>query len=189
MIPLRYITEEQFRYQPLSAEELYELAKKIEESVEKYKKNLISVFGSIDIQINYPMLYRIFERIDQRRDYYLYFHSNHEHSMQMSQAKETALFSYWLIKYKPITCVEKFDEYNFFNNNGYTVNELFATFFLISFIIGLDEKNSQHFDLTTISTLTYSLSNREVSKEALILYVESFLFHKTEMGGCNVWFY
>jgi hypothetical protein len=127
------------------------------------------------MRINYPMLYRIVERVDQRRDYYLYFHSNHNHAMLMSQAKETALFCYWLIKYKPISFENAYEESSFFHENGYTINELYAAFLLMSFITGLDEENEKYFNEAAVSTLTYSLTNREISKEALIMYVESFL--------------
>ncbi len=98
------------------------------------------------MRINYPMLYRIVERVDQRRDYYLYFHSNHNHAMFMSQAKETALFCYWLIKYKPISFENAYEESSFFHENGYTINELYAAFLLMSFITGLDEENEKYFN-------------------------------------------
>lgn len=70
----------------------------------------------------------------------------------------------------------------FFSENGYTVNEFYAAFLLMSFITGLDEDNAKYFNDTAISTLTYSLTNREISKEALILYVESFLTQELEVG-------
>lgn len=53
---------------------------------------------------------------------------------------------------------------------------------MMSFVTGLDKDNEKYFDETTISTLTYSLTNREISKEALILYVESFLTQELEVG-------
>ena len=133
------------------------------------------------MRVNYPMIYRIVERVDQRRDYYLYFHSSSDHSMYMSQAKEIALFCYWMMKYKPISFEEAYEEANFFSENGYTVNEFYVAFFLFFFITGLDENNIKYFNETAISTLTYSLTNREISKEALILYVESFLTQELEV--------
>ena len=129
------------------------------------------------------MLYRIIERVDQRRDYYLYFHSNHDHAMHMSQAKETALFCYWLIKYKPISFENGYEEFTFFSENGYTVNEFYAAFLLMSFITGLDEDNAKYFNETAISTLTYSLTNREISKEALILLCRIFFNTRIRGGG------
>ncbi len=177
MIPERFISPDDFRYNPVSPEYLVECIDKFKENFEIYKEVIGKWFQnySVDMRINYPMLYRIVERVDQRRDYYLYFHSNHNHAMLMSQAKETALFCYWLIKYKPISFENAYEEFSFFNENGYTVNELYAAFLLMSFITGLDEGNEKYFNEAAVSTLTYSLTNREISKEALIMYVESFL--------------
>lgn len=184
MIPEQFISSENFRYNSVSPEYLYETTEKFKKNLELYKEVLKNLFQnySMNMRINYPMLYRIIERVDQRRDYYLYFHSNHDHAMYMSQAKETALFCYWLIKYKPISFENTYEECNFFSENGYTVNEFYAAFLLMSFITGLDEDNTKYFNEVAISTLTYSLTNREISKEALILYVESFLTQELEVG-------
>lgn len=184
MIPEQFISPDNFRYNSVPPEYLYECTEKFEENFESYKEVLKKLFKSYsgNMRINYPMLYRIIERVDQRRDYYLYFHSNHDHAMFMSQAKETALFCYWLIKYKPISFENAYEEFNFFSENGYTVNEFYAAFLLMSFITGLDEENIKYFNEAAISTLTYSLTNREISKEALILYVESFLTQEFEVG-------
>lgn len=184
MIPEQFISPEKFRYNPVSPKYLYECTEKFKENFEKYKEVVEDMFKSYstEMRINYPMVYRIIERIDQRRDYYLYFHSNHDHAMYMSQAKETALFCYWLIKYKPISFENSYEEFNFFSENGYTVNELYTAFLLMSFITGLDDSNIKYFNEEAIFTLTYSLTNREISKEALILYVESFLTQELNVG-------
>lgn len=52
----------------------------------------------------------------------------------------------------------------------------------MAFITGLDDSNTKYFNETAIDTLTYSLTNREISKEALILYVESFITQDLELG-------
>lgn len=187
MIPEMFISPEDFRYKSVSPEYLYEGTTKFEQNVEVFKKALKQLFPncSLNMRINYPMIYRIIERVDQRRDYYMYFHSNHTHAMEMSQAKEVALFCYWLIKYKPISFEDFDEELSFFNDNAYTLNEFYATFLLTSFVIGLDEENIKHFNEAAIFTLTYSLTNREISKEALIMYVESFLVQRSESEGKN----
>lgn len=177
MIPKEFISSEHFRYNSVSSEYLVNCTEKFKKNFEIYKDVMKEMFQnySTNMRINYPMLYRIIERIDQRKDYYLYFHSNHDHAMDMSQAKEAALFCYWLIKYKPISFENSYEESDFFSKNGYTINEFYAAFLLMSFITGLDEGNKKYFNKDAVSTLTYSLTNREISKEALILYVESFL--------------
>lgn len=159
------------------SQDLFQGAEKFKENIEIYKEIMKKQFPeySTELRINYPMIYRIIERVNQRRDYYLYFHSNHIHSMSMSQAKEIALFSYWFIKYKPLSFESSYEEANFFAENGYTINEWYVAFLLMGFIIGLEEEHLKYFNERAISTLTYSLTNREISKEALIMYVESFL--------------
>ncbi len=182
MIPKQFISSDDFRYNSVSPEYLRDTTEKFNENFKIYKEVLKNLFQnySTNIRINYPMIYRIIERVDQRKDYYLYFHSNHDHAMYMSQAKETALFCYWLIKCKPISFEDAYEECSFFSENGYTINESYAAFLLMAFITGLDDSNTKYFNETAVSTLTYSLTNREISKEALILYVESFLTKELE---------
>lgn len=177
MIPEQFVSPDTFRYHPVSQDYLVQCTELFEENLKIFKEVMRTTFGEYtsDLRINYPMVYRIIERVDQRRDYYLYFHSNHTHAMKMSQAKEIALFSYWAIKYKPMSFESAYDDCEFFLNNGYTVNEYYVAFLLMSFVTGLDEDNVKYYSEESISTLTYSLANREISKEALILYVESFL--------------
>ena len=45
----------------------------------------------------------------------------------------------------------------------------------------MDASNEKFFNDESLSTLTYSITNREISKEALILYVESFLTDALEL--------
>ena len=113
MIPKQFISPENFQYNPVTPEYLYEFTEMFKENFEKFKKAEEEVLRnySTEMRINYPVIYRIMERIDQRADYYLYFHSNQNHPMYMSQAKEVALFCYWLIKYKPISFEESYDEF------------------------------------------------------------------------------
>ena len=173
----QYICEEKFRYGSLSDSELVEFVNIFEGNLEKFKIFLKRYYGKYasELRYNIPILYRIAERIDQRKDYYLYFHSDEEDSMYMSQAKEVSLFCYWFIKYKPLSYKSFSDECHFFHDKGYTLNELYGAYVLMSFILGLNKDNCKYFNSSTINNLTYSLSNREISKESLILYVESFL--------------
>ena len=181
MIPEGY-DESKFRYNPVSPEYMYNTVSDFEKNLEKYKKVMFSWLEgySNNLRINIPMLYRIVERIDQRKDYYLYFHSNHKNAMRMSQAKEVALFCYWFLKYKPLSFEEAYNDAKFFEENSYTLNELYVAYILITFIVGLDEENQRFFNAKVVSTLTYSMTNREISKETIILYVESFLTNDLE---------
>lgn len=188
MVPTQFISKENFRYIPVETRTLHDEAERFKKNFDKFLKLFQQEYPGypVDFNINYPMIYRITERIDQRRDYYLYFHSNDTHAMVMSQAKETALFCYWFIKYKPVSFIDPEVGFRFFNDYGYTVNEYYATFLLMSFAVGLDRNNFKFFRGSAVPTLTYSLANREISKEALILYAESFLTDKSAKRNHNV---
>ena len=90
------------------------------------------------------------------------------------------MFCYWFLKYKPLSFEVAYDNAKFFEDNSYTLNELYVAYVLITFIVGLDKKNERFFNAAAVATLTYSMTNREISKEALILYVESFLTEELE---------
>lgn len=125
------IAEEKFRYQLTEDEWLLKKVEEFEDFVKECKKKL--EIEKYNIQINYVLLLNVFVRIDERKDYFMYFHSEDD-SMHMSLGKEIALEAYWISKYKPLRITAK-----------------------------------------KISTLVYDIFNRDISKEAMIMYVESFL--------------
>lgn len=188
MIPTQFTNPENFRYNSVTPECMVECTDRFIKNFETCKDFIKSIFHeySMEMRISYPIIYRIVERIDQRSDYYLYFHSRPGHPTLMSQAKEVALFCYWLIKYKPISFEKAYEEYDFFFEHGYSVNEFYAAFLLMSFITGLEVNNLKYFHKKAIFDLTYSLANREISKESLILYVESFIKHDPKMENNHV---
>ena len=177
MVPEQFDTN-QFRYRTLPQNKLIGLLDEFEKNFMLFQQKTSGFLSkySADIRINRAMMFRIFERIDQRRDYYRYFHSDENHRMEMSQTKEVSLFCYWLLKYKPLSFEDAQSDQRFFVENSYTLNEFYAAYELVTFLIGMDPQNKRFFSDKAISELTYSLMNREISKEALILYVESFRF-------------
>ena len=175
MVPEQF-DNDQFRYRTLPQDEQRKLLDEFIESFSLFRQETSNFFSeySSDIRINRSMMFRIFERIDQRRDYYRYFHSDENHRMEMSQTKEVSLFCYWLLRYKPLSFEDAQADQRFFVKNSFTLNEFYAAYVLISFITEQDPENVRFFSVKTFTDLTYSLMNREISKEALILYVETF---------------
>ena len=55
------------------------------------------------IETNVLLIAKIYKRINQREDYYLYFHSKPDDPRKMSQSKHTALLAFWVLKYKPLS--------------------------------------------------------------------------------------
>jgi hypothetical protein len=141
---------------------------------------LLNDFSSVhkgsfgDITYSIPLIFEIYKRIDQRADYYLYFHSDLEKPMEMSQPKEIALMVFWILKYKPLS-LSVFMANNLFKDKNCTVNEYFAAYCLFccaketSSRIDIDS----YFSPKNIDNIVYNFMHRDISKEAMILFVDS----------------
>ena len=116
----------------------------------------------------------IFVRIDERKDYFMYFHSEDD-SMHMSLGKEIALEAYWISKYKPLRMKQIEDEVEFTKKFKVTISDVIAAMLIIAFLIDKDETLDDYFTEKKINTFIYDIFNRDISKEAMIMYVESFL--------------
>jgi len=158
------ISEKDFRYKTLSA-------KKIKKSY-SYFKQLLDDFSmtieSGEIEVNLPMVCRIFVRVDQRKDYYMYYHSTAKKIMKMSHEKELALWAYWICKYKPINFVDSLDDEHYFNSHGCAVSDAFASYIIISAVCAKNKKRAKYFSERVVKELYYDLANRDFSKEAII---------------------
>ena len=104
----------------------------------------------------------------------MYFHSETD-SMHMSLEKEIALEAYWISKYQPIRIKSIKEEEQFFFKYRVTISDVIAAMLIIAFLIDHDEKLDSFFDAKRINTLVYDIFNRDISKEAMIMYVESFV--------------
>ena len=129
---------------------------------------------SSEIETNYMILLNVFIRIDERADYYQYFHSKNE-IMHMSTEKEVALAAYWIVKYKPFRLKSISKEEDFYYNYKCTINEVIAAMLIISYLCEKIPKLKDYYTENKINTLVYDLLNRDISKEALIMYVESYI--------------
>lgn len=166
------IDEKDFRYCLPSNEWIIEYKRKIEDfiTVSKVKADL----ADFDIEINYLMLCNIFIRIDERDDYFLYYHSKEE-IMHMSCDKEIALLAFWIVKYKPFRIKTITEEERFYREYKCTINEMLAALLMVFYICDKVPSQKAYFTVKKINTLVYDLTNRDVSKEAMIMYVESFI--------------
>ena len=172
MIP-NTISENDFRYELLSDRELVSQKVQIEAYLDQVMKKLdISDFT---VQLNYSLLGSILVRVDERKDYYKYFHSDEDQIMHISRGKEVALTAYWFVKYKPLRIHTIEAEERFYETFKCSINEVFAAMMIISFAEGVSSCCKGLFTDGKIRTLVYDLFNRDISKEAMIMYVESFL--------------
>jgi hypothetical protein len=130
---------------------------------------------SDSIAYSIPLICEIYRRIDQRRDYYSYFHTKSE-EMNMSQAKEVVLLAYWMLKYKPLS-MASLNADELFERKNCTINEYFAVFCIFALAKRCSPRKDidDYFSPRNLDNLVYTFMHRDISKEAMICYVESLL--------------
>jgi len=174
MIP-KSINENDFVYRRLVGEEIRSFLITIE--------NLLVLFASkmgiarSSIKQNFGNLAEIAVRIDQRADYFHYFHSEPNKIVKMSQTKHLALLAYWIVRYKPFSQGSS-DTVMCYANNKCTINELIALLILKISVISASKKNSANatkflyrpdVETDTIHTFMHG----DITKESMILLFES----------------
>ena len=171
MIPAN-IEEKDFRYNVIDPEEKKVIYDELTDVLDDFIK-----FMKIkeDIVINRAIIGRICERIDQRKDYFLYYHSTPTEMMHMSHEKEISLWVYWICKYKPIRFKEMPDDEVFFINNGCTVSEAFAVFLMLSIVCANKPNKAQSFTPDRIDDFCYDFANRDFSKEAIMARINDLI--------------
>ena len=174
MIP-KNIQVNDFKYEPPTVAEYNEFAAHFEKWLSAFSE--IEGIVKDSIIVNERMVIQTLIRIDQRRDYFRYYHSD-ETAMIMSQEKLIALLAYWIIKYKPLTQDKKAME-NYFDKNRYTINESFALFLIknLMYVIRKGNKGTvtDLFNEKKSKITKYYFAQRDMSKEAFILYVSSLI--------------
>ena len=165
------MSKDNFRYQPLHESEVQKLWEKHKSVIENFI--IKNKYETDFIHINENAVMAIIAKVDQRKRYFKYFHG-----LNMSEYKEVALICFWYIKLRPISMVSR--ELSTKNINAYdSINEKLAVYYLIStFRCMLEEANLPTKSLDKLpkkylNELIYSFTYRDISKEALILLVES----------------
>ena len=171
MLP-KGITEEDFVYNSLNQHQVLDFYNKFIDLLNDFART-INQKGELDV--NLPIIGRISIRVDQRKDYYMYYHSTEGHVMHMSYEKEMALWSYWVCKYKPVRFVDPKDDELFFSTHGCTISDAFAAYIIISIVCANNKRKAKYFSDGVVMDLYYDLANRDFSKEALIARVEDLI--------------
>ena len=157
---------------------LYELAEKFFtnnfDSIDDVKK----LFG-----VNKNILYEVLNKVEQRKEYFQIFHS-----INISEFKQLALIVFWVIKLKPIFLRynDEVIENDFVidnpQNDYVSINEAFGIYIIINGLRSLlnnsnnsssDELINNFFTKEYINELRYAFYYRYISKEAMILLVET----------------
>ncbi len=151
-----------------------------------WKKSKISSKANAakSISCNDALLLKIIDRVDQRSDYFFYFHSTVSSNGKlqpdfMSQNKEIALLCYWIIKYKPLTITNPELEMEYYKDNHCTINDAFAAYIFISQIRrvkSLSKKQKDYYGSWDYKEdLFYKFMHHDISKEAMIFSLCSIL--------------
>jgi len=124
------------------------------------------------------LIMEIYRRINQRSDYYTYFHTkpNGNEPMMMAETKHIALMAYWVIKYKPLSLPRQRAD-DLYQKKCCTINEYFAVFCIFSLVkkVPRIKDINAYFSPKNINNIVYTFMHRDISKEAMILYVESLV--------------
>lgn len=163
---MRFMNDD-VKYVSLTKEELrieWEKHKRIIEGFLRQNKYEINKF-----YIDEEAVLSVISKVDQRRDYFHFFHQ-----LEMSEIKEAALICFWYVKLQPI-CLRSDQNSRIYDS----INEKLAVYYMLSTFRALLKENklSQN-RLDTlpkkyINELIYTLTYRDISKEALILLFES----------------
>ncbi len=162
-------------YIPLDSEKTKKQMLAIEKCWKSYLSEVTSLQGG-NVNITMPeysvdvlALREIVERVYQRKDYFIRFHSG----MVMSEYKEIGLNMFWITKFKPFRILNNsLDE-----ETSFRANEDFAMYYMLTALKNLSKKLGLKYDSDRISAnlyseLLYTLCFRDISKEAIGIIVE-----------------
>ncbi|MDR1129320.1 MAG: hypothetical protein LBL20_08420 [Treponema sp.] len=139
--------------------------KRMLHQLEGYLRNLSDVlkFDTSTIEISMQVMLEIIERVEKRRVYFHVFYNG----CKMGELNEGALFCYWILKLHPFSCP------------GIYSNVLNAKIALCLFINTIYSYSSAKGKIAALSPqylndVYYSFRYRDLSKEALMVTIESF---------------
>lgn len=161
----------EFRYQPLTQEELRSVWEKHKVIIESFIKH--NGYDSAKVYINENTVMAIVAKVHQRREYFEYFHG-----LDMSECKEAALICFWYIKLRPLCAISKQEGEECAEVFDY-INEKLAIYYIIVILRGMlqgrggSTERLDKIPQNYLRELAYSFKYRDISKEALILLVES----------------
>ena len=113
-------------------------------------------------------LLSIINKVSQRKHYFKEFHN-----IDMSDLKEVSLYCFWLVKFRPYYINQEDISINDSINEKFCVYLIIHTIRAIMQSHKLDESPIEYISKEYIYELTYSFKFRDISKEALILLVET----------------
>ena len=160
------LKDKRLRYTPLTKDEIFEQTKILLQEFHNFRQKYNCPVNAIEIDLY--SLQDIIVRIDKRLDYFIIFHEGTD----PCEFKKVALLSYWIVKLRPFTIKQKFQ------NGNDQINEDFCIYLLTKLLVLYDNdilKNESKFQ-AYLKELKYSLRFRDLTKEALMIAFDSFYF-------------
>jgi len=135
---------------------------------------------TLAVRINEDLLWMIVCKIEKREVYYEVFHSTVEETdagLQLKEAREldelkrAAIAAYWILKYHPLSYGAQAAD----SIDISCLNQGFAQFFILSALLAVADEANKRFEVTERlrKDLQYALCNWSLSREALMLLVDS----------------
>ena len=157
-------------FSPMTSDELEQQMTHIMDSWETYYAGILKQVQGRDgfkesrYIVNSKALQELVVRVNQRKDYFVRYHSG----LQMSEFKEIGLNMFWLSKLKPFSIVgsENIDVYTF------DINEDFALYHMCCALQAMATELGIGFDKERLPQslyyeMSYCMSFRDMSKEAM----------------------
>ncbi|MBE6678815.1 MAG: hypothetical protein E7597_08490 [Ruminococcaceae bacterium] len=162
-------------YVPINSDDLAKRMVKIEDCWKDFLGKMLKYYSneSKDIELDYSVnvlaLREVVERVYQRKDYFKRYHSG----MRMSEYKEIGLTMFWISKFKPFNITG----HGYDDKIAFNINDDFAMYYMLLALKNLAEElkleyNSDKLTGRLYDEMLYSLSFRDISKEALGILVE-----------------
>jgi len=171
------IGEDDFKYHPLPGVAIADFLGAIERLLVGFAAG--TGVPRHSIVHNHGALVEIALRIDQRKDYFHYFHSPKGRGKiaAMSQTKKLALLAYWIIRYKPFAQGSA-EADRCYAKNKCTINELIALFILkidVTSVPGVDYEKAMRFlyDPEVEKNMVHTFMHGDMTKESMILLFDS----------------
>lgn len=155
-------------YRQLTEAELYTTLGKHQRIIQEFLEG--NEYAADHIIQNTDSLFSMIAKVDQRRQYFSFFHH-----LDMSEYKEAALNAFWCIKLAPLSAdstVNNCPEYD-------SINEKLALFYILKTLRCMLIKNQLPIEKLDslpqeyMDELVYTLTYRDISKEALVILVET----------------
>lgn len=165
------------KYTPITSQELEERMLVIRDCWVQFFSTMVELYkqetGVDSVEVKYEMnteaLHEMVERVYQRDDYFKRYHSG----MKMSEYKEIGLNMFWLAKFRPFNI----DGKGFKEKFAFDINQEFVLHYMFTALEQVAKMQKRKYDSTKITRLlydelAYSISFRDISKEAMGIIVE-----------------